>query len=128
MRSFLMSSFVIALFATIYPTQSQAEGLVRICEKAYYATGYVFLDQYVVTVDTDVIDAFESEVMWTQLHHPDLKILFTPTLYENGNYVFDKGVVYFYIEGDLNLRGRLQQLIDNLSELSAVRVACRYDI
>ena len=43
--------FVIALSITLFSLSVQAESIRTQCENAYYATGYVKLHQYSVTVD-----------------------------------------------------------------------------
>ncbi|MCB0421450.1 MAG: hypothetical protein KDD61_10670 [Bdellovibrionales bacterium] len=123
-RSVIASLLVV--FGVTCVSQAQPTNIVNICENAAYATGYVYTDQYVVSVNTDSIDQFESEVMWTELYSPQLQILFIPLPYHRGNYVFKQGVVQFLVKGDLNQRLGLQQRLTNLSVLSSVSVTCRY--
>lgn len=105
---------------------SGATDLVSICANSHYATGYVYLDQYTVTVNTDIIDQFESQVMWTELHAAPLTVLLYPVAYRGGSYVLNQGYQTFYVKGDINTPYVLQQRLSNLAVLSSVSVNCRY--
>ena len=72
MKKYISHVCLFLLTATICPVLVCSEDIVSVCENAAYATGYVYEDQYVVSVDTNIIDKFESEVMWVEIHKKQL--------------------------------------------------------
>ncbi len=110
--------FILIVSVFIFSFSVQAQSLRSECQNAYYATGYVKLNQYTVTVSWESVSDY-AHTRLEDILFDNFKILSTKDI--NGK------TIYKIKENGSAAISTYESLLEELKTIP-VRVSCTYDI
>lgn len=111
---------LVLLVLALYAFSLKAENIRDLCENAYYATGYVKLHQYKLTIDWSYVSDHNLKLLEDVVYGDHFQVLEEKDLIEKTIYKLKEvpGFDYYDYVSDL----------DTLKMVSLNKVECLYDL